>query len=99
MSAYRLVRSDVVLGVVTHDPSQDDFPWQGGVFSPTADFDDVRPLFEEELRLLNADQMDAWIPAWDNIDRVGLRLEPLSGGTPITNVLIHIDGAVAWWRS
>ena len=97
-TVYRLVRGDTLLGTVTHHATQDDFPWHGGVFEPTPDFDSVRPLFDEELRLLNADQMDEWGVVLEQIERPGLRLEPLHGGSPVTEFLIHIDGAKTWWR-
>jgi hypothetical protein len=97
-TVYRLLRGDKLLGTVTHHPAHDDFPWRGGVFEPTPEFDSVRPLFDEELRLLNADRMDEWTVAWDDIERPGLALEPLDGGSPITEFLIHIDGTKTWWR-
>lgn len=97
-TVYRLVRGETLLGTVTHHATKDDFPWWGGVFEPTPAFDGVRPLFDDELRLLNADQMDEWAIVLEQIERPGLRLEPLDGSSPITELLIHIDGAKTWWR-
>jgi len=97
-TAYRLIRGGALLGTITHHAEQDDFPWHGGVFEPTPEFDSVRPLFDDELRLLNADQMDEWTKVWEDIERPGLRLEPLHGGSPVTEFLIHIEGAKTWWR-
>lgn len=97
-TAYRLIRGATVLGTVTHNPAQSDFPWHGGIFEPAPEFDVVRSLFEDELQLLDADRIEEWEIAWAQIEKPGLRLEPVGGGEPITELLIHIDGAKTWWR-
>src|SRR5262249_61999113 len=48
---WRLARGDVLLpGLVV---TGGDFPWLQGQVRPTAEFVEVRPLFEEELRRLD----------------------------------------------
>ena len=55
----RLIRGSTVLGTIIRDHSTDDFPWFGGVFSPTEHFAEVQPLFDAELRLLNDSTEDS----------------------------------------
>jgi hypothetical protein len=93
---YRLYRRDRLLGALTH--TDDDFPWHNGTFDPAPEFEEVRPMFERELALLNADQMDEWEVAWEAIAALGLRLEPVDAGADIEEFLLHIDGSRAWWR-
>ncbi len=88
-----------MLGTVARDPALDDFPWQVGVFSPASGFAGVQELFVQELRLLDADRMDEWQEVWDLLAEPGLRLEPEAGGELLTEVLIHVSGSKAWWRS
>jgi hypothetical protein len=54
-------------------------------------------MFDHERELLDADRMDEWQEAYDELAE-GLRLEPLDGREPITEFLLHIDGQQAWWR-
>ena len=96
MSGYRLYRGDVLLGTLTH--TGDDFPWHDGTFDPAPVFEEVRPLFDRELALLNADRMDEWETAWGAIAALGLRLEPMAAGSDVNEFLLHIEGQRAWWR-
>lgn len=96
MADYRLYCGDELLGALTH--TDDDFPWHNGTFEPTPEFEEVRPLFERELALLNADRMDEWESAWESIAALGLRLVPARAGADIDEFLLHIDGSQAWWR-
>jgi hypothetical protein len=94
---YRVYRGDVLLGTLTHTGG--DMPWWHGIFEPAAGFEAVRPLFDRVRRLMEADRMDEWGIAWDELAR-GLRLEPLDGRAPITEFLLFIeaDGRHAVWR-
>jgi hypothetical protein len=96
MTRYRLIRGQDVLGLLTTQGS--DMPWLLGMFEPTPAFEEVQDLFQEELRLLDADDMDAWAKVWNKIAEPGLRLEPTDGGEPIADFLVHIRGQKAWWR-
>jgi hypothetical protein len=93
---YRLYRGDELLGTITH--TDDDFPWHNGTFDPTPEFEELRPLFEQELALLNSGKMDEWEMAWGAITAHGLRLVSRSPGADIDDFLLHIDGEQAWWR-
>jgi hypothetical protein len=48
--------------------------------------------------LLEAERIDEWEAAWDQIAAPALRLEPTDGRGPIVEFLVHIDGEEAWWR-
>lgn len=98
MPDYRVVRNGVLLGTLTRTGS--DPPWWEGDFEPAPGFELIRPLFDRERELLDADDnMDAWGLAYDELAN-GLVLEPLDGRDPITEFLLHIeaDGRRASWR-
>jgi hypothetical protein len=99
-----LLRGDALLGSIDVKPGEADFPWYSGVFHPTAEFEDVRELFERELRLLRANtsnnsaQWDHWEAIHAELHDPGLRLQAPDHSYEATEILIHIDGAEAWWR-
>lgn len=95
MPDYRVVRNGMLLGTLTRTGS--DMPWWEGEFDPAPGFESIRPLFDQERGLLDADDMDAWGAAWEELS-VGLVLEPTDGREPITEFLLHIDGRQASWR-
>ena len=101
-SELQFVRGGVLLGSIWLDPSQFDFPWYAGVFSPSEHFAAVRPLFERELYLLNTNtedkHWDAWDEAWETVSQPGLRLIGPDDTDSTSDPLIHIDGTKAWWR-
>ena len=90
------------MGTILRDHSQDDFPWCGGVFCPSEHFAEVRPLFDEELRLLNDSTDDSqwgdFDAVWDQIRQPGLRIVREDGSLHTDDPLIHIDGSKTWWR-
>jgi len=92
----RLYRGGRLLGELTH--THDDMPWHHGTFAPTPAFEEVRPLFDRDLELLNADRMDEWEAAWEAVAALGLRLEPVAAGADIDEFLLHVEGTQAWWR-
>ena len=59
MSELRLelLRGDTTLGVIVRDPSASDFPWHVGRLEPTPAYESVRPLFDEQERLLNVGEV------------------------------------------
>ena len=91
-----LRRGAALLGVLSYQNT--DQPFFGYRFEPTALFSEVQPLFDEELRLLNAEEMDAWELAYNKIDALGLTLEPTDGGAAIREFILHIEGSEAWFR-
>ena len=100
-----LVRGDAVLGTIDVKPGEADFPWFSGVFHPTAEFELVRDLFEQELGLLRANtaddsaQWDDWEAVHAELHEPGLRLRSADESYEEDEILIHIDGSEAWWRS
>jgi hypothetical protein len=92
-----LRRGGDLLGVLSYVGT--DMPMFIYRFEPTLRFSEVQPLFDEELRLLNADEMDAWESAYDKINALGLTLEPTDGGPPIREFILHIEGREAWFRA
>jgi hypothetical protein len=100
-----LVRGNAVLGTIEVNPGERDFPWYSGAFHPSADFEPVRGLFERELELLQANtsddaaQWDDWEAVHAELHEPGLRLQAPDRSYEADEILIHIDGAEAWWRS
>jgi hypothetical protein len=101
----QLVRGDALLGTIQVKPSEGEFPWYNGEFQPTAAFEHVRELFEHELELLRANtsndsaQWDDWEAVHAELHEPGLRLQAPDKSYQANEILIHIDGAEAWWRS
>ena len=96
MPDYRVYRGGRLIGTLTR--TDGDMPWENGTFKPAAGFAAVRKLFDRERALLDADRMDEWEAAWEEIAAPGLRLVPVAGGEEITDFVLHIDGSTAWWR-
>ena len=103
--SLELVRGDDVLGTIDVKPGGADYPWHSGAFHPTAKYDGVRALFESELRLIRANttddpvQWEAWEAVNAQLHEPGLRLQAPDRSYVADEILIHIDGAEAWWRN
>ena len=103
--ALELVRGNVVLGTIDVKPGDSDFPWHSGAFHPSAAFESVRGLFEDELRLLrdntsdDSGQWDDWEAVHAELHEPGMRLQAADRSYEADEILIHIDGSEAWWRS
>ena len=102
-STLELVRGGDVLGTIDVKPGGADFPWSSGAFHPSPKFEAVRGLFERELALLRANtendaaQWDDWEAVHEELHAPGLQLRG-AGAYAEEEILIHIDGAEAWWR-
>ena len=100
-----LVRGDALLGTIDVKPDEPDSPWHNGKFHPSTDFEEVRDLFENELRLLRAnssddpDLWDEWEAVHAELHDPGLRLEAVDHSYSADEILIHIEGSEAWWRT
>jgi len=101
----QLFRGDRLLGAIDVKPGDADLPWRSGAFRPSADFEGVRELFEQELSLLRANEADD-SALWDDWEEVhaelhdpGIRLEAADRSYVADEILIHIDGSEAWWRT
>jgi hypothetical protein len=93
---WQLASSDRTIALLVVTGS--DFPWLHSRVEPQDGFDDVRPIFEDELRLL--DDLDDQIPAWEamyqQIRRTVSLIKP--DGRAVPEFLLHIDGREARWR-
>ena len=100
-----LVRGDAVLGTIDVKPGDGDLPWRSGAFHAAPAFEAVRALFEQELRMLqdNTDDDDAQWDDWEavhaELHEPGLRLRAADQSFADDEILIHIKGSEAWWRS
>jgi hypothetical protein len=98
MKEWRLKRGNVVLGTLSE--LSIDQPFGVYRFEPTPDFEGVRPLFDEELRLLNTRRSTSreWEEASERIEGLGLTLVSPDEAQIIDDFLLHIDGDRAWFR-
>jgi hypothetical protein len=100
-----LVRGDTVLGTIAVNHGGGDAPWFSGAFAAAPEFEEVRELFERELQLLRANENDD-SATWDDWEDVhaelhdpGLRLCAPDSSYTAEEILIHINGSEAWWRT
>jgi hypothetical protein len=93
---WLLKRGDVLLGTLQN--CAPDQPFFFCKFTPTEAFQEIKPLFDEELKLLNDQAMEEWEKAYAVIDALGLRLESPVGGVTIDQFLLHLNGEEAWFR-
>jgi hypothetical protein len=84
------------LGILTWTDT--DQPFHNYRFAEKPAFERVRHLFEEELRLLNADRMDQWPAAYQRVLDTGIRVENLDGSSRLHEFILHIEGDKAWMR-
>ena len=104
-SKLQLFRGDVLLGSIDVKAGEADLPWRSGSFHPAAAYQDVRALFEHELKLLRANEADDdalwddWEEAHAELHDPGIRLQAPDKSYVADEILIHIDGSEAWWRS
>ena len=100
-----LVRGNVLLGTIEVSKGDASSPWYTGVFHATEEFQAVQGLFERELKLLQANknddtaQWEDWEAVHEELHEPGLRLEAKATGYRADEILIHINGAEAWWRN
>ena len=93
---WRLVRGEELLGEIVIESA--DFPWLSGRFVPQPAFDDVKPLFDEELALVESG-LENNVEAWERIyDRITASVSLLSPRGPVPEFLLHVQGHEAWFR-
>ena len=77
------------LKVLGHDQ-----PWFECRFEPTEAFEAVRPLFAEEVALVESGDLSqhltAWEDAWARIEALNLVLEPLGDGPALLKFVLHV---------
>ncbi len=100
---WRLMRGDEPIADLVVTGS--DFPWLNAQVRALPGFEQVRPLFEDELRALEHihDDQAAWQSAYDNICRAVSLMYPADdpvsrAADRVPEFLLHIDGEYAWWR-
>jgi hypothetical protein len=93
---WRLYRGDELVAELVVTGA--DFPWLNATVRATPAFDELRPLFLEELRLL--DRLDPDAEAWEAVyDRVRQEVSlERPDGFAVPEFLLHVDGEDAWWR-
>ena len=95
-SKWQLLRGDqVVGGLVVYGG---DFPWVNALLLPKEGFEEIRSLFEEEMRSLDAYDED--IEGSENAYRRVWAAVSLAApdGHLVREFILHIDGIKAWWR-
>ena len=93
-----LKRGETLLGLL--NVYEFDQPWFICHFEPTTNYDGVRALFDQELQLLEAVDIDveAWEFAYQAINDLGLRLLNMDSREEIDKFLLHIQGDEALFR-
>ncbi|MFD8493341.1 hypothetical protein [Amycolatopsis sp. NPDC059657] len=93
---WQLLRDEELLGeIVIESP---DFPWLSGRFVPQPAFDDVKPLFDEELALIESG-MDDHVEEWELLySRIADTLSLRSPRGLVPEFLLHVQGEQAWFR-
>jgi hypothetical protein len=93
---FHLVQAGAVLGELAVEAP--DGPYIVCAFAPTPAFERVRSLFDRELALLEANDLDAWEDAYEEIVVLGIGLAEPATGAPIDTFVIHVRGDKAWFR-
>ena len=94
---WRLLRGEATIGEIHITDA--DFPWLNGRFVARDGFEDVRPLFEAELALMDHEgELD--IETWESIYKQITDTLALvkADGTPVAEFLLHIKNDDAWFR-
>ncbi|MFI5606131.1 hypothetical protein [Amycolatopsis sp. NPDC051903] len=95
-AVWRLVRGDELLGEIVLENA--DMAWHFGRFKPQPAFAEVKPLFDEELALVDSgleDNYDAWERIWE---RITASMSLVSPRGPVPEFLLHVQGDEAWFR-
>ncbi len=67
--------------------------WSIHEFEATPAFEEVRPLFDEELRILESEgefDVEAWEKSWRYIHSIDVRLGPAEGGGEIRVFALYV---------
>lgn len=93
---WRLVRGDELIGEIHVDGG--DFPWLSGTLTPAPGFTALKPHFDEELDLIEADRQED-VPAWERVvEQISSSLTLVSPDGPVADFLLHIREGRAWFR-
>jgi hypothetical protein len=94
-STWRLMLRDALIGEI--EITDSDFPWLSGTFVARPGFAEVKPLFDEELSLLESEDYRALDDVYYRIRGTGLRLFA-PDGHEVPEFLLHIREREAWFR-
>ncbi|MFF6956165.1 hypothetical protein [Streptomyces sp. NPDC008317] len=90
---WQLRRAEEVVGEIVIEES--DFPWLSGRFVAAEGFVEVKSLFDRELVLLEAEDLEEWDAV---VGEICERLQLVGPAGPVAEFLLHIDGERAWFR-
>ena len=84
------MREDKLLGTLR--PYSSDMFWTDCKFEATEEFQKIKPLFDEELKLVESDEFEAekWEEVYGMIEDLNLKLISLEDGKVIKEFLLHI---------
>jgi hypothetical protein len=95
-NVYLLKRGEVLIGTLYVEDT--DFPWVICRFEPTSAFTPFRPLFDEDIRVGDTEDIEAWDRAYEAIAALGLQLIARESGADWGDCLLHIQADKAWFR-
>jgi hypothetical protein len=100
---WKLKHADELIGEIRI--TDGDFPWLSGTFVPLPGFARFKPLFEQELQLLDAvsdpdsdtgKATDAWEAAYALLSSSLTMIN--DHDVPVAEFLLHIQDTQAWFR-
>ena len=94
-SKWQLLSGDRVVGeLIVHGGN---FPWVNARLHPREGFEEIRSVFEEELRSLDAydENVEGWEASYRRV-RAAVTLAAPDGHL-VREFILHIDGTEAWW--
>ena len=97
MDEWQIILEEKIIGIAKlYNINQ---PWFYCKFYPTQQYENLKYLFEEELKILDSEDYDSWNDYYDIITLKGLKLVNLLNGQTIEEMLvIHIQSDIAWFR-
>ncbi len=96
---FRLTRGQTILGVVTLDANESDFPWLVGWLEPSPAYATVRALFEELNRVLDEDGFDERSgELHEQVMAPGVKMVSLADGDMAEVTGLNISGNRVSWR-
>ena len=97
MDEWQIVLEEQIIGIAKLYSIEQ--PWFYCKFYPEQYYENVKYLFEEELKILDSEDYDAWNDYYDIITSKKLKLVNLLNGQTIEEMLvIHIQSDIAWFR-
>jgi len=99
---WKLTRGGILLTTLVIDGEQQfvDYPGCEGTYQIEPAFEELRPLFQRELQLLDIDEPaenDEWADIWERLAAPGLFVESADGKSRIEILWIHFKDGRAWW--